>query len=358
MNLKLLSGILAVPALVFLVGALAVGCSHKGDHGTEHSISTEAAVVYICPMHPTYTSDKPGECPICGMNLVPVEEDAPDHSKHEMKMKEPKDHAAIKITDTQRQTIGVKTGTVELKNLIRKIKTVGIVAYDPDLAVAQREYIDAVRLGDRSLSQAAESRLELMGMSREQISELKRKRRIQKNLYLPSPDGKVWIYGNIYESDIPYVKTGQVIVVTVPNAPGPRLPGIISAIDPIVDQKTRSLKVRAEVEDPAGRLKPNMYVDLFIDVDIGESIAVPISALMWSDGENYVFIDEGKGKLVPRKIRVGFKTRDYAQALEGIHPGERVVTSANFLIDAESQLKAALREFGGKKDAGEHQHVY
>jgi Cu(I)/Ag(I) efflux system membrane fusion protein len=363
---------LIIAGITVVVIALAAGSWFFVMHG-HHMTAGESRVtgsesrLYICPMHPTYTSDQPGECPICGMNLVLVEEDAPveEHEAHGEGMarpahgmggKEPPDRAPIKVTDTQRQAIGVKSAKVEPRALSKEIRTVGTVAYDPGLAVAQREYIDALRLGDSSLARAAAERLELMGMSKDQIAGLRSTRRIQKNLYLPAPDGKVWIYGEIYESDIPYVKVGQTTRITLPGKASPVFTGEIAAMDPVINPKSRSMRVRVEVVDPEGNLKPNLYVDLSIDIPLGMGLSIPESALIWSGGNYHVFIDEGKGKLVPRMVEIGGRTRDYALITGGLKEGDVVVTSPNFLIDSESQLKATLRSMKGGKAASGHQH--
>lgn len=310
-------------------------------------------------MHPNYVSDEPGSCPICGMNLVPVEDEGEtkmeggaQHEGHEAEGR-----AAISVTNAERQMIGVKSSPAAMRSLTKEIRTVGVVAFDPELAVAQREYIDALRLGDRTLAAAASERLRLMGMSLEQIGEIRKTRHIQKNLYLPGPDGKAWVYGEIYETDIPYVKPGQAVKVTIPGSPATELMGTIAAIDPVVKRDTRTMRIRTEVSDPDRRLKPNLYVDVALQVPLGDMLSVPSSALIASDGAWHVFVDEGDGRLVPRRVELGGRTNDYAQIASGLIEGEKVVESANFLIDAESQLKASLKAMGGKaKNNSGHAH--
>jgi multidrug efflux pump subunit AcrA (membrane-fusion protein) len=305
--------------------------------------ATAEAATYICPMHPTYTSDRPGECAICGMNLVPAEDEAKDIP----------DRAAIQVTKTQRQVIGVKTAEAKTRTLTREIRTVGTVAYDPKLAVAQKEYLTARRLGDSSLMKAAEERLILMGMSKDQVRKLTRRGRIQKNLYLPGPEGKAWIYSTIYEVDIPYVRVGQAVNIYTLQSPEDLFVGTIAAMDPVVDPVTRTINVRSEVEDSKGLLKPNMYVDTYIRIPLGKMLSVPAAALMWSDKAYFVFVDKGNGKIVPRKVETGDRTKDFIEIKSGLNEGEHVVTSPNFLIDAESQLKATLRSMSV---GGEHKN--
>ncbi len=352
--------IIGIAALIiaFAAGSWLLATHGRRAPADESRTSSSVSRLYVCPMHPSYTSDSPGECPICGMTLVPMESQTREEQKHEH---EPSTHAPVTVTKTQQQMIGVKTAPVEMRTLTRKIRTVGTVAYDPDLAVAQREFIEAVKLGDRSLASAATKRLELLGMSGGQIEELRKSRRVQKNLYLPAPQGKVWIYGVIYESDIPYVTEGQAMQITLPDKAAPAFDGSIVAISPVLDSKTRSTRIRSEVADPQGLLKPNLYVNVLIDVPLGEGLSIPSNALMWSEGAYHVFVDEGNGRLVPRKVEVGRRTREFAQIQGGLAQGEKVVTSPNFLIDAESQIKATLQSMKGqgeeKKMEG-HQHVH
>jgi len=357
--------VLIVVVLMAFVGGLAYLVIDRGFLGFHQSpVTSHQSLLYHCPMHPTYTSDKPGTCPICGMTLVPVEEkksEAATMGEHDGHFKEPPGRAALEVTPTQRQMIGVKTAIVETKNVTKEIRTVGTVAYDPKLAVAQREYLTARRLGDRQLTRAAEERLILMGMSKEQVLGIAKSGRIQKNLYLISPEGTAWVYGVIYEVDIPYISVGDPVEVTVPTMPDKRFEGTISAMDPIVDPMTRSIVVRSEVSDPEGLLKPNLYVNVHAAKPLGELMVVPRSSLLWSDKARYVFVDKGKGKLVPREVTVGKGTDEYVQVTSGLMEGERVVVNPDFLIDAESQLKATIQKMMGKgmkEDQGHGGHVH
>ncbi len=359
--------VVVVAALTVAAGGVWYFSGHQQGGSDASRSPLHASQMYHCPMHPTYTSEKPGECPICGMTLVPVEEPGGQHGQdsqadhgaamvHE-EMEMPPDRAAMHVTDAQRQMIGVKTAAVRPRDLTKEIRTVGVVAYDPTLAVAQREYIETLRTGDRSLAKAAAERLELLGMGAEGIAELRRTRRVQKNLYLPAPEGKAWIYGTIYEADLPSVKVGQVVKVSIPNVDAPPLTGTIAAIDPVLDEKTRSARVRTEVADPRGLLKPNLYVDVFLRTPLGEALTVPASALLWSEKASFVFVDEGKGRLAPRRVTVGARTAEFVQIAEGLRAGEVVVATPNFLIDAESQLRGTLEAMAGGSDGG-HQHAH
>lgn len=346
--------ILIAVAAALLGGGIWYGAklTHKAP---SHHEMHEKKIIYHCPMHPSYTSDKPGNCPICGMNLVPMETSEMKMHQDMKSMEEVSERADINVTDYQRQIIGLTTAKAEYKKLLRQIRTVGVVAYDPALATAQREYIEAKRVGDGSLMKASRERLQLMGMSSDQIAELALSKRVQKNLYLPSPDGKVWIYSIFYEMDIPLINIGQELEVTTTDSPDRVFSGKIVAVDPVLDSKSRTLRARSEVPDPEGLLRPERYVNVKLYVPLDEALVIPASALMWSGEGNYAFVDKGGGKLEPRRVIAGVKAGDEIQILEGLKQGENVVSSANFLIDSESALKAAAQALGGKKTEG---HVH
>ena len=127
--------------------------------------------------------------------------------------------------------------------------------------------------------------------------------------------------------------------------------GRIKAIDSVIDPKTRSARARAEIENQDGILKPDMYLNAQIKIDLGERLTVPESAVMDSGNRRIVFIADGKGFFEPREVVLGAKSEDYYQVKSGLVEGEKVVTSGNFLIDSESKLKASLSAL-----AGGHQH--
>jgi Cu(I)/Ag(I) efflux system membrane fusion protein len=165
---------------------------------------------------------------------------------------------------------------------------------------------------------------------------------------------RVWGEADIYETDLPYVKVGMPAEITLSYWAGKRFRGRISFILPFLESETRTVKARIEIANTNLLLKPGMYADAKLSYSIGRRLAVPESAVMRTGVRDYVFI-EGKGDMiVPYEVRLGVRSGDgYFEALSGIKAGERVVSSANFLIDSESSLKAALKAASG---AGTHQH--
>ena len=257
--------------------------------------------------------------------------------------------------------------------------------YSPELLTTQRELIDLLRTRDRSsagahsaredfqrLIDSAERRLKLWNITDEQIAELEQSRQPQESLpilsqvdgvvqSLPVTQGAsvaagtplvevadlsvVWVWGEFYQDELPMLKVGQEITVSSSSYPGEKFPGQITVVDPFIDQGKRTGRVRADIQNPERKLKPDMYVDLLLEMDMGRSLVVPVSAVMPTGQRNIAFVDKGQGKLEPRFLELGGKYGDVYAVKSGLDEGERVVASANFLIDAESKIQGALKSW-------------
>ena len=156
------------------------------------------------------------------------------------------------------------------------------------------------------------------------------------------PGDPVWMYAQVYEYELPFVKVGQTVDMDVPALAGERFTGKVKAIDALVDQATRTTRIRAQIEDPQGHLRPDTYVNATIIVDLGEQLAVPSEAVFNTGAQQIVFVDKGEGVLEPRAVTLGAKADAFYQVKAGLAEGELVVVSGNFLIDSESRLKAAM----------------
>ncbi len=334
------------------------GCQKAaGPEGGEKSAAPAQAAKYYCPMHPAQTSDKPGDCPICNMRLVPVE----SGTTPEEMQKHHGGQAAIHLTPDREQKIGVRTQAAEEIRLEAAIRASARVAHDPELYSALVEYDEAlkgyreakkshwpdVRERSQALVDSSLLRLRKMGIGDDQARKIIGGEK-QRSLLLGEGDS-IWVYADIYAHEASLVKPGQEIEFTAQAVPGEKFAGRVVAVDQILNPETRTLRVRAQVANKGRALKPEMYANAVIRVDLGKKLAVPQEAVMDTGTRQLVFAKTGEGHYEPREVRIGQEAEGYFEVLSGLKAGELVVASAAFLIDSESKLKAALAGAG-------HQH--
>lgn len=297
--------------------------------------------------------------------------------------------AQVQIDETKIARIHVKiAGWIEQVNvdfvgkLVRKGQPL-FSFYSPDLVATQQEYLIARRgsqdLGSspfpevaqstRSLLQAARERLRLWDISEDQIRKLDETGEVSRTMTMYSPiDGfvmkrevyektyvtpdtelyeiadfsTVWVNAEIYEYEVPDVKIGQTAVMHLSYLPGKSYAGKVVYIYPTVDPTTRTVKVRLEFPNPAFELKPDMFADVELKIPYGSQVVVPQEAVLDSGSEQIVFVAHDDGYFEPRKVQVGARLEDRISISSGLTPGEKIVTSGNFLIDSESRLKSAM----------------
>lgn len=417
--------IVVVVALSVIVGLTAVYIASNRGEGAQ----TAAATRYHCPMHPTIVSDKPGDCPICGMRLVPISKGEHAQAARADTSSTMPGLAVISITPQTRQAMGLELGSVERRVMSREIRTSArimadetrlhhvtvkvegwvnelfaaitgqevkqgdplLTIYSPDLVSAQQEYLTALetreklrasvdeetRKGGDELVASARRRLELWDITDRQIAKLEKTREVEKYLTLFAPGSgviiernvvaghklmagevlmtiadlaHVWGDADIYQSDLPYVKVGMPLEMSLPYWPAKIFRGKVIFISPTLDPETRTLYARLEIPNPEGLLRPGMYGDASLFYSLGEKTAVPAEAVMFSGRRNYAFKDGGDGHLIPTEIKVGIRSNDWYEVLGGLQPGDRIVVSANFLVDSESSLKSALESMSRSGD--------
>ena len=252
--------------------------------------------------------------------------------------------------------------------------------YSPDLFATEQELLEILRTSGSSdrLVESAKKRLKLWNVSDEEIDQLVKTRKPSEHLTLRSPfDGivqnvpvkpgmnvkigdrlmslvdlsLVWLWAEFYENELPLLSIGQKIKVTVPSFGDEEFGGEIVVMEPFLDPMKRTVRVRIDIPNPQWRLRPGMFVNAWLDVRAGEGLTVPVSAVMLTGNRNIVFVDKGEGRLTPRFVQLGRKftqpgerrDTDYYEVRGGLSEGERVVASANFLIDAESKIQGAIR---------------
>ena len=332
----------------------------------------------------------------------------------------------INVSPEKQQLVGIRTAVAEIRPLVKKIRTVGIVTYDetkvaqvftkvegwidqlyvnytgklvekgqplfslysPDLVATQDEYVLAlqakeslassslpeIRAGSASLLEATRRRLSLWDISNEQIAELQKTREPKRNLTFYSPMSgfvikkeavqgmrvmpdkelytitdlsTVWVTADIYEFDLANIRLGQRATITLSYFPGQTFSGRVAWISPVLEEKTRTTKIRLEFANRDFKLKPEMYANVEIEVDGGKKLAIPDEAVLDSGIRKIVFVDKGAGRYAPVEVRLGGKFDNYYEILSGLSPGERIIASASFLLDSESRLTEAMGAMAG-----------
>lgn len=267
--------------------------------------------------------------------------------------------------------------------------------YSPELLATQQEYLIAVRAkrelgrsgntdavrGGADLYESARQRLLLWDIPPSEIARLERTGQPLKALTIVSPVSgivtaknvvrgarvmpaeslfeiadlsRVWVLADVYEAEAAFVRVGQTGRMTLSYLPGREWIGKVTFIAPIVQPETRTVSVRLELANPDGALKPDMFADVVLERSLGRVVAVPESAVLSTGTRSIVFVVKEDGAFEPREVQVGTKTDGYWEIASGLEPGTKVVTQANFLIDSESRLKAALEGLGPPPGGHEH----
>lgn len=415
---------------------IAVEKSEESAVEASQMTGEEPEVLYwTCGMHPSVASEEPGNCPICNMKLTPVyKEDkkeamaeqevyygcgcseeamCPCHGTGDpdaictckdhafmMKGSEAKMHdmkcpvcgaplqrlseetvqkfkqtaGRVRLSTEQVRRTGIETYVVERMPLFKEIRTVGKIAYDPELSVAQEEYLSAlesyemamesdvreIKENAKSLLRTSKRRLKILGMSDKEIEKLEAEGTVDESLLLPAET--MWVYADVYEMDLPLVDVGDELTVVARAIPGKEFKGEVVSIDPIIDPNTRSVRIRAVIENRDLLLKPEMYVDVVISSSVKghggaeDVLAVPVSAVLDTGERKVIWVEVGEGLYEGREVKTGSRVTavigdaevDVYPVFSGILEGEEVVTKANFLIDSQSQLTGmAAAAYGG-----------
>jgi Cu(I)/Ag(I) efflux system membrane fusion protein len=397
-----------------VAGLMAVLPSCRRAAAATDAEADPAVAYYTCSMHPSVREAAPGNCPICGMQLVPVF----------TKTQAGPAAAAFAVSPARQQMIGVTYATVGRKTLRKTVRAVGTVdselqrhwdcvsrvdgyvrdlavssegepvalgqplltLYSPELLASEREWVNALEALDQArrsgpadavadaerLVAAGRRRLELLDVDSREIDALERGRQptdvvtycspaagLVENILIHQGGGvragdhmihlvdlsTVWVWAQFYQEELPLVRPGMAVELSLPAQPGVVFHGRIGPTDPFLDDADRTARVRIEVENPRLELHPGMYVDVVLAIDGGSGLTVPYGAVLPTGQRNIVFVDRGGGNLEPRAVELGGKFGDDVVVLSGLREGDRVVASANFLIDAEAKVQGALNSW-------------
>jgi Cu(I)/Ag(I) efflux system membrane fusion protein len=374
-----------------------------GEPGLKQIISTPKGIShYTCAMHPSVKSATPGSCPICGMNLVAVTNDEAtsktitiDNRRRQMIGVET---AKVTHRDLRKEVRAVGRVTYDerrMSNVTLKFDAwigeltadyvgaqvkkgeVLFTVYSPELLAAQQEYLETlkrlVRRGpEDSLKMAARQRLRLWDMSSWEIKELEKRGRpreyipiyassngtiVEKNvdagsavkmgetLFRIADLSQVWIDAEVYEADLELVREGMSATITLPYAPSQVLEAKVDYIYPYLQGDSRTARIRLNLDNANGVLKPDMYAEVKLEAEFGHRLVVPEEAVMLAGESRVVFVDLGEGKLKPVKIKIGRRVEGFIEVINGLELGDTVVTSGNFLIAAETKLKAGIDQW-------------
>lgn len=399
----------ALLAIALIAVVVARPSSKTATAGSTTTAAPQKKILYwVDPMHPAYKSDKPGTAPDCGMALVPVYEGGGTAPKSEVSgysnvnlPLQRQQLIGVQTGTAEIRTLGrsvraVGRVTVDETRLYKiTTKFDGYIeklyvnytgrevvkgqplfsVYSPDLLATQQEYLLALRAARQSpsLLESARRRLQLWDISPAQIRELERTGTPRKSLTMYSPANgyvinktaiegarvtggepqfeiadldRVWVLADVYESEVSIVRLGSTATMTLSYIPGRTWTGKVTFIAPTVDPMTRTVKVRIELDNRDRTLKPEMFASVVIQEPARQVVAVPDSAVLRTGTRSIVFIVNGEA-FEPREVTLGSKSGDLYEVRSGLKGGEKVVTQANFLIDSESRLKAALAQMSG-----------
>lgn len=378
---------------------LSCGASSQWEPAVEApalALDAEPVAHWTCSMHPSIRQQDSGTCPICNMDLTAV-------TLAELRTGE------VRVGPVRRQRIGVRTQVVQVRRLIRPIRAVGRVSWDesrlhdvtvrvdgwvedlhvsrtgdrvergapllafysPELLATQRELLAAPENG--RLAEIARERLRLWGMSTSGIGEMLREGTPRERVSLPSPisgvvvdkrvhagarlnagallyrivdPSRVWVEADVFEQDLPHVALGQPVRVELPHVLDRWRDAEVAYVYPSLDPDSRTGRVRVELDNPEGILKPGMFANLTFDVDLGERLAVASEAILYTGPRRLVMVDLGEGRLRPVEVRVGPSAGPWVSIEEGLEAGDVVVSSGAFLVAAESRIRSAATYWG------------
>ena len=380
------------------------GLSHDG-----HDHSGDDVSHYTCSMHPSVRRDQPGTCPICSMDLSPVTYDEEESGvimidearrgqvgiRTGKVVKTPMTRSIRAVGRVAYDETRLRDVTLKLGGWITKLHvertgqpvTRGqllFTLYSPELYAAQQEYllakashVDGGR-GDYLIT-AAERKLQLWGLSKMQIAAIAKRGEPLEDMPFYSPAGgyviekdvvegaaveagqrlfriaaldRVWVEAELYEADLALVAKGQRAALSLSYLPDKTYEGTVSYVYPYLDPASRTARVRVELANQGLELKPDMYATVAFEIDLGPRLQVPVDAIVYTGPRRLAFVDLGAGRLKPVEVTLGVRTDEVVEVKAGLHEGDIVVTSGNFLVAAESRIRSAAKIWSEERAGG------
>jgi len=398
----------ALLAIALLSATIFVSCGTKEKESPVHQKENKGKEThYQCPMHHQIIQDKPGKCPICGMDLVPIESESEASTDSiQVPVSGAMGSPVVRLDPAVIRNIGMRTQPVLLRPLSSELRLNGKVSvdeqrifsvtarvggyveklavvsagqqvksgetlvelYSPELVTAQQEYLQGAEN-----AKGARERLLNWGVSMAFLSRLEKTREVRRRVPLTSPAtgsitrkevvmgqavspgmelfrisdlSEVWITARVYQPDLIWVKVGSRASVHLRNLPDRDFDATVIFISPEMDPMTRTAEIRLKLRNtPAQDLRPEMFAEVKMGGDSSQEVlAVPSQSLIRSGERNVAVVSLGGGRFQPREVKVGRETSEWVEILDGLKEGEEVVVAAQFLIDSESNLRAAVAE--------------
>ncbi|HAS6214500.1 TPA: efflux RND transporter periplasmic adaptor subunit [Vibrio vulnificus] len=408
---------LQIATVALLIGAALGFTANQYFNGHDMSAmaatdikASHEPLYWVAPMDPNYKRDKPGKSPM-GMDLIPVYADdlAGANDKPGTVKIDPsvENNLGVKTAAVELAKLSPRIETVgyiafdesqlwqtnvRVSGWVEKlyINAVGeqvkkgevlFTLYSPELVKAQEELLNAKRTGRDGLVKGATERLLSLGVDREQINQVIRRGKASQTIEIKAlangviaslnireggylspaqavisagPLNEVWVDAEVFERQAHWLTNGSQASMTLDALPGKAWQGEVDYVYPILDPKTRTLRMRLKFANPNGELKPNMFANITLQpVSDSEVLTVPRSSVIRSGGMTRVVLAEGEGKYRSARIETGREADDKVEVLQGLNQGDRIVTSAHFMLDSESSQSADLSRINGVEAAAE-----
>ncbi|MEG3637625.1 efflux RND transporter periplasmic adaptor subunit [Magnetococcus sp. PR-3] len=366
----------------------------------------EGGTKFTCPMHPHYIADEMGTCPICGMDLVPMESGA---GVGALQGQDAEERAVVTISPETIQNSGIRFGYPQQTEFGRRIRAFGMVMendraqtvvssrisgwieklhvtavgddirkgavlyklFSPELVAAQRDYINAITRGGNGRMKSAAQRLYSLGVAKRFIRQLeKSKKVVEKVPFYAESSGtlsklevrqgsyvkpgmliakvqnydSVWINASVAEKDLGFITKQTPVRIMLPNLPGREINSQIDYIHPTIDAASRTGIIRLKLDNREGELRPGAYADVVFEVGAIRRLALPNGALLRDPEGFHVVVSLGEGRFQPQAVKTGLSSGGYTEILEGLDAEDEIVLSGQFLIDSESALRESFQK--------------